>query len=188
MANKSQLLAEREHYAFIVLHEAGRLGVDGKGKAPHWRLTELGNTSRASADGLLDPPARDYLRWDGVLFDPKPFRRGSKWDYEKQNPASHVRSTPLSTGETPPLSTGETTNPQSVSHVVHIQPNESVSDVVHISSLTTPSESAARSSDSAKPLSEGSFEGENKIGPSENELISALGKWGNNVKRRRATR
>ena len=89
MANKSQLLAEREHYAFIVLHEAGRLGVDGKGKAPHWRLTELGNTSRASADGLLDPPARDYLRWDGVLFDPKPFRRGSKWDYEKQNPASH---------------------------------------------------------------------------------------------------
>ena len=72
--------------------------------------------------------------------------------------------------------------------MVHIQPNESVSDVVHISSLTTPSEFAARSSDSAKPLSEGSFEGENKIGPSENELISALGKWGNNVKRRRATR
>ena len=37
--------AELEHYGFIVLHLPGSLGVDGKGKAPHWRLTELGNTS-----------------------------------------------------------------------------------------------------------------------------------------------
>ena len=47
--------AELEHYGFIVLATAGSLGVDGKGKAPHWRLTELGNTSKASADGLLRP-------------------------------------------------------------------------------------------------------------------------------------
>jgi hypothetical protein len=38
--------AELEHYGFIVMHQHGHLGVDGKGKAPHWRLTELGNTPR----------------------------------------------------------------------------------------------------------------------------------------------
>ena len=37
--------AELEHYGFIVLAVPGSLGVDGRGKAPHWRLTELGNTS-----------------------------------------------------------------------------------------------------------------------------------------------
>ena len=66
-----ECFAELEHYGFIVLATAGSLGVDGKGKAPHWRLTELGNTSKASADGRFDPPTRDYLRWDGVPFDPK---------------------------------------------------------------------------------------------------------------------
>src|SRR6478672_925642 len=114
--------AELEHYGFIVLHRHGNLGVDGKGKAPHWRLTELGNTSRASADGVLDSPTRDYLRWDGVLFDPSPFRakRGSTtWDADKlkkQNPASHVGNTPLPTWETPPLPTWETPKAEGVSH------------------------------------------------------------------------
>jgi hypothetical protein len=51
---------ELEHYGFIVMTEGSCLGVDGKGKAPHWRLTELGYMS--------DPPTKDYLRWDGELF------------------------------------------------------------------------------------------------------------------------
>ena len=59
---------ELEHYGFVVLLQHGCLGVDGKGKSPHWRLTELGQTSKTSADGLLDPPTRDFLRWDGVKF------------------------------------------------------------------------------------------------------------------------
>src|SRR6185437_7905509 len=53
--------AELEHYGFIALAVPGCLGVDGKGKAPHWRLTELGCTSRASADGLFEPGTKDYL-------------------------------------------------------------------------------------------------------------------------------
>jgi hypothetical protein len=32
------------HYGFIVLKRHHALGVDGKGKAAHWRLTELGTT------------------------------------------------------------------------------------------------------------------------------------------------
>ena len=61
---------ELEHYGFIVLHRHGALGVDGKGKAPQWRITEKGV---AATD---ERPSRDYLRWDGVLFEPK--RRPSR--------------------------------------------------------------------------------------------------------------
>jgi len=38
----SRWYRELQHYGFIVMTNAGGLGVDGKGKAPHWRLTELG--------------------------------------------------------------------------------------------------------------------------------------------------
>ena len=71
--------AELEHYGFIVLAVHGSLGVDGMGKAPHWRLTELGHV--ATVNGAL--PTKEYLRWDGVLFDPKQYRRSTKWDPDK---------------------------------------------------------------------------------------------------------
>src|SRR6476660_3318908 len=32
---------ELQYYGFIVMVTPGCLGVEGKGKAPHWRLTEL---------------------------------------------------------------------------------------------------------------------------------------------------
>jgi hypothetical protein len=51
---------ELEHYGFIVQTKGGCLGVDGKGKAPHWRLTELGY--------MTDLPTRDFLRWTGTKF------------------------------------------------------------------------------------------------------------------------
>ena len=31
---------ELQHYGFIVMTKLGCLGLDGKGKSPHWRLTE----------------------------------------------------------------------------------------------------------------------------------------------------
>ena len=51
---------ELEHYGFVVQTKGGCLGVDGKGKAPHWRLTELGY--------MTDLPTRDFLRWNGTKF------------------------------------------------------------------------------------------------------------------------
>jgi hypothetical protein len=60
----SQWFDELEHYGFIVLHRHGSLGVEGKGKAPQWRLTEKGNVASG------EQPTRDYLRWDGVVFEP----------------------------------------------------------------------------------------------------------------------
>lgn len=53
-------LRELQHYGFIVMTEPGCLGVNGRGKAPHWRLTELGY--------MHDLPTRDFLKWDGELF------------------------------------------------------------------------------------------------------------------------
>jgi len=33
---------ELQHYGFVVMTSAGYLGVDGQGRAPSWRLTEIG--------------------------------------------------------------------------------------------------------------------------------------------------
>ena len=38
--------AELQHYGFIVLAVHGSLGADGRGRAPHWRLTQLGHVAR----------------------------------------------------------------------------------------------------------------------------------------------
>jgi hypothetical protein len=63
---------ELQHYGFIVMTAAGHLGVEGKGKAPHWRLTEIGY--------MAEPPTKDFLRWNGLKFGAG-FRQ-----YKKQNP------------------------------------------------------------------------------------------------------
>jgi hypothetical protein len=84
----ARCLRELQHYGFIVMTEPGCLGVNGKGKAPHWRLTELGY--------LLDPPTRDFLKWDGEIFheqkSPAYCKRQERCldklrDGQKQNPA-----------------------------------------------------------------------------------------------------
>ena len=61
--------AELGHYGFIVMLSAGCLGPDGLGKAPHWKLADKGTTR-----GGFEPATQDFLRWDGTLFDPKPYR------------------------------------------------------------------------------------------------------------------
>jgi hypothetical protein len=51
---------ELQYYRFIVMTTPGCLGVEGKGKAPHWRLTELGY--------MRELPTRDFMQWDGTPF------------------------------------------------------------------------------------------------------------------------
>jgi hypothetical protein len=48
---------ELEFYGFIVKVRLAHHGVNGHGKAPHWRLTE--------ESYLQKEPTRDFLRWDG---------------------------------------------------------------------------------------------------------------------------
>lgn len=78
---------ELQHYGFIVQTAAGHLGVDGKGKAPHWRLTEVGYTT--------DPPTRDFLRWDGLRFSEKQCGKKLESRYGKpEQSAPENQSTP----------------------------------------------------------------------------------------------
>jgi hypothetical protein len=64
---------ELQHYGFIVMVTPGVLGVEGKGKAPRWRLTELGY--------MREPPTHDFRRWMGT---------NSK--RQKQNPCENWRT------------------------------------------------------------------------------------------------
>jgi hypothetical protein len=66
---------ELQHYGFIVMTEPGCLGVDGKGKSPHWRLTEAEWPGGRNGNTWM-LPTKDYLKWDGTKFR----------DNQKQNP------------------------------------------------------------------------------------------------------
>ena len=62
---------ELQHYGFIVKTAPAYLGVEGKGKAPRWRLTELGCMGNI--------PTRDFKDWDGTPFkDQKTKSRAGK--------------------------------------------------------------------------------------------------------------
>ena len=127
--------AELAHYGFIVMITPGCLGVDGKGKAPHWRLTEKGRTGTVTGE----LPTKEYLRWNGTAFDPKPYRdrRGPRRWVEKQNPALDGGYTPYWTADTPLYRTGDTQKSESVVDGLNIGGDQGVSDGEHISSLTT---------------------------------------------------
>jgi len=127
---------ELQHYGFIVQTEAASLGVDGKGKATHWCLTELpmrkGNNEFMTA-------TKDFLRWDGTVFKPH-VRPSRRWNaskqpvIKKQNPGRHVPTTvdgtslPVVDGTCLPLA-GE-----SGSDVTPISALQGGSDVTPISS------------------------------------------------------
>jgi hypothetical protein len=70
----SRAFHENVHYGFIRMTAPGCLGLEGRGKAPHWRLTELGY--------MTDPPTRDFIRWDGTIFQ----------DSKKQKPVPSNRT------------------------------------------------------------------------------------------------
>ena len=163
--------AELKHYGFIELITAHSLGLDGKGKAPHWRLTECGRTSKASENGLFEPPTNDFLKWDGILFDPKPYRDDTGWDFQKQNPVNDVEYTPSTTSNTPPFPTSNTLKTRSVNDVVDIQRAPSVNDVVYISSLPLGGSSSAAAPAPSQHSPEGSLEEENKIGHFDERII-----------------
>jgi len=137
-------LRELKHYGFIVMTEAGCLGVEGKGKAPHWRLTELGY--------MREPPTRDFLIWNGELFheqkSPEYYKRQERRlaklrAGQKQNPVprdgapcTSPRHIPLHQGteqlpeklHQPLVHTdaGACTSPRPISRVNHFQPDDAL--------------------------------------------------------------
>src|SRR5680860_135711 len=107
--------AELEHYGFVVKISHGGIGLEGKGIAPHWRLTELGAMSNANASGTFEPPTAEFYRWDGTLFDPKLYRP------RKQNPGSYGVARVEPTGEPRVAPTGEPPKAGGGSHGVAIE-------------------------------------------------------------------
>jgi hypothetical protein len=79
----SRWFRELQHYGFIVQTEAGCLGLDGKGRAPHWRLTELEAPGGRNGSTLM-LPTKDFLKWDGTKF--RDDRGAVRRVHEKQNP------------------------------------------------------------------------------------------------------
>jgi hypothetical protein len=63
----SRWFRELQHYGLIVMTNAGGLGVDGKGKAPHWRLTEAEWPGGRNGDTWM-LPTKEYLKWNGTKF------------------------------------------------------------------------------------------------------------------------
>jgi hypothetical protein len=134
-SNRSRLarwFRELQHYGFISQVSPGCLGLDGKGKAPHWRLTEAGTN--------LEPmPTRDFLRWNGTKFQPSKI----------QNPGPENGSTvdrktgPLVVRKTGPLVAAS--GPQTGS----IQPARGGPQNGSISRLTTPCAAEAEACSSA---------------------------------------
>lgn len=79
----SRWFRELEHYGFIVMVTSAHLGVEGRGKAPHWRLTADWFAGQA--------PTRDWEKWDG-----SPFRDQKSMGHyvrKHQNPGPENRST-----------------------------------------------------------------------------------------------
>jgi hypothetical protein len=119
---------ELQYYGFIVLITPGHLSVEGRGKAPHWRLTEEWY--------LGEPPTRDYQRWNGEKFheqkSPKYYLR------KKQNPVPQTGdSVSLKLGTVASLKLGTPTR-QPVPQTGDIQPQTPVPQTGDITSLTTP--------------------------------------------------
>jgi hypothetical protein len=111
---------ELQHYGFIVQTEGASLGVNGKGKAPHWRITDI---PTRNASGQMDT-TKDFLRWDGVLFEPH-VRSSRRWNgrkqatLKKQNPGGHVATT---VGGTSPPEVGGTSPPPDDESGGHVPP------------------------------------------------------------------
>lgn len=55
---------ELEHYGFIAMTDPGCIGP--KGRAARWRLTDM---AWGELDGRPVEATKDYLKWDGVLFE-----------------------------------------------------------------------------------------------------------------------
>jgi hypothetical protein len=111
---------ELQHYGFIVQTMPGCLGLDGKGKAPHWRLTELGY--------MREPPTREFLKWDGKRFSDALTRR-------EKNSESRGRIHPHPVGEFTHTTgvNSPTPNGQTVGENTHIRGDKGVGEITHIS-------------------------------------------------------
>jgi len=83
---------ELQHYGLIVMMKPGCLGLEGKGKAPLWRLTEVAYLRGTSSKGMEDMPTMDFLKWNGARFS-KHYPGGDHLKPRLTQSAPEIRST-----------------------------------------------------------------------------------------------
>jgi hypothetical protein len=130
--NVQRWFRELQYYGFIVMVTPGYLGVEGRGKAPHYRLTE--------EFYLGERATRDFERWDGTKFreqkSPKYYLRQKRY-LKIQNPVPSAGDSVCRLPVTLENGTDSKTS-KSVPSAGDIQANKGVPSAVSITSLTTP--------------------------------------------------
>jgi hypothetical protein len=120
---------ELQHYGFIVEVSPAHHGVNGHGKAPHYRLTEDWYLGKA--------PTRDFSAWDGTPFTEKRKRNAPLFTAKNRIRGDHGVTTLATTGSPlVPEIVSEAAN--SGDHGVAISPHMTGDHGVAITSLTTP--------------------------------------------------
>jgi hypothetical protein len=81
---------ELQHYGFIAMTEPACLGSHGKGRAPHWRLTEAEWPGGRNGNTWM-LPTKEFLKWDGTKFRDE---RGAvgRARKRKQNPGPQMQA------------------------------------------------------------------------------------------------
>jgi hypothetical protein len=88
--NVMRWFRELQHYRFIVEVSPAHHGVNGHGKAPHYRLTEEWHLGKA--------PTRDFLNCDGTPFTEKRKRKATSFGAKNRIRGDHGDSTLVTTG------------------------------------------------------------------------------------------
>jgi hypothetical protein len=116
---------ELAHYGFIVMVSPAHHGVNGHGKAPHWRLTEEWYLGKA--------PTRNFFCWDGSPFTEKRKRT----EKEKNRIRGNHGVTTVATTGSPLVPEIVSTTAESGDHGVAMSDQTSGHHGVSITSLTT---------------------------------------------------
>jgi hypothetical protein len=129
--NVMRWFRELEYYGFIRMVSLAHHGVNGHGRAPHYRLTEEWYLGKA--------PTREFLNWDGVIFHEQ---KGPK-DYQTKNRSRGPYGVATLAHTLGPVSERRTSmNGKSGPPAVAMWQQDSGPDVGAITSLTTPSVSS----------------------------------------------
>jgi hypothetical protein len=110
---------ELQFYGFIVMTKGGSLGVEGKGKAPHWRLTELGY--------MNELPTRDFECYTGAKFVDRKTKPRAPFPAHSVREMAHTQVREMA-------HTNRRMRDGNGAHTA----TADIAEIQHISSLTTP--------------------------------------------------
>jgi hypothetical protein len=127
--NVMRWFRELQHYGFIVMVSPAHHGVNGHGKAPHYRLTEEWYLGKART--------RDFLSWDGIPFTEKRKRRAPSLPAKNRIRGDHGYTTLVTTG-TPLVPEIDSTAAESGDHGYSMSDDKGGDHGYSITSLTTP--------------------------------------------------